>query len=97
MKKHFVKRIVSVLLAGAILVSSIPAVQTRAAYREDAQSIVYETETYQVTGKITNEWQNLDTVPEEGSAVPKGESGGKGIGCLSREEREDDHEIQKQT
>lgn len=58
MKKHFVKRIVSVLLAGAILVSSIPAVQTRAAYREDAQSIVYETETYQVTGKITNEWQN---------------------------------------
>ena len=39
----------------------------------------------------------LDTVPEEGSAVPKGESFGKGIGCLSREEREDDHEIQKQT
>ena len=58
MKKYFVKRIVSVLLAGAVLVSSIPAAQTRAAYEENTQSIVYETETYQVTGKITNEWQN---------------------------------------
>lgn len=58
MKKYFVKRVVSVLLAGAILVSSIPAAQTRAAYEENTQSIVYETETYQVTGKITNEWQN---------------------------------------
>ena len=29
-----------------------------------------------------------DTVPEEGSAVPKGESGGKGIGYLSGEKGE---------
>ena len=30
----------------------------------------------------------LDIVPEEGSAVPKGESGGKGIGYLSGEKGE---------
>lgn len=58
MKKHFVKRVASVLLAGAVLVSSIPAGQTRAAHQGGAENIVYETEMYQVTGKITNEWQN---------------------------------------
>ncbi len=58
MKKYFMKKVLSVLLAGAVLVSGIPAAQTRAAHGEEAQSIVYEAETYHVTGKITNEWKN---------------------------------------